>query len=199
MKKAKNIIIGILIGLVLALGGLFVARKNGLLEAEDEINSDIVRESLESVKELTTLKYKYTNMASFENQEDFYGFKIPFTLKKFIVSYDGVISAGIDLDQVEIDVDQENKRISLTLPEAKILSHTIDEDSLTIYDEKNSIFNSIEVADFSNFRKNEMAKIENKAKEEGFIEEAGKNTQKIIKDILNINPTIKEEYSIIIK
>ena len=37
--------------------------------------------------------YYYTNMGRFENQVDFYGWKVPFTTKSFIVSYDGVIKA----------------------------------------------------------------------------------------------------------
>ncbi len=39
------------------------------------------------------------NMAQFENSNDFYGVKIPFTTKSFI-TYDGTIKAGVDPSEV---------------------------------------------------------------------------------------------------
>ena len=170
--------------------------KAGVFKTKEEVTSDIVKEQLVSVKELTTLKYRYTNVVSFENDNEFYGMKIPFTTKKFIISYDGEVSAGIDLDKAKVDINDEKKAINISLPQAKILSHQIDEDSLTIFDEKESIFNQLKIKDFSEFRKNEMKKTEQELLEKGFLEEASKKSKDAIIEILNINPLIKDEYTV---
>lgn len=197
-KVKKGIII--LVGLVvLVFGSYFLGMKAGVFNTKPEISSDIVLEQLQDVKELTTLKYTYTNVGSFENENEFYGVKIPFTLKKFIISYDGNLSAGIDLDEVEVNVDNKGKKINITMPEAKILSHQIDEDSLTIFDEKNSIFNQFKIEDFQQFRVAEMKKVENDMIEKGFLDQAEERSKQAVIDILNINPIIAEEYQVNIK
>ncbi len=194
-KVKKGIII--LVGLVvLVFGSYFLGMKAGVFNAKPEISSDIVLEKLQDVKELTTLKYTYTNVGSFENENEFYGVKIPFTLKKFIVSYDGNLSAGIDLDDVEVNVDNKGKKINITMPKAKILSHQIDEDSLTIFDEKNSIFNQFKIEDFQQFRVAEMKKVENDMIEKGFLDQAEERSKQAVIDILNVNPIISEEYQV---
>lgn len=194
-KVKKGIII--LVGLVvLVFGSYFLGMKAGVFNAKPEISSDIVLEKLQDVKELTTLRYTYTNVGSFENENEFYGVKIPFTLKKFIVSYDGNLSAGIDLDDVEVNVDNKGKKINITMPKAKILSHQIDEDSLTIFDEKNSIFNQFKIEDFQQFRVAEMKKVENDMIEKGFLDQAEERSKQAVIDILNVNPIISEEYQV---
>lgn len=169
------------------------------MEENDEITSDIVESSLKEVKELTTLKYHYKNVASFESSQQFQGIKLPFTTKSFLYTYEGDINAGVDLDQANASVDENNKIITIKLPDAKILSHDIDEDSIMIFDEKNSVFNPMELEDYTNFRKEEEAKVEKEAVKKGLLKQASQQTDKAIKEILNINPIIAEEYTISIK
>merc|ERR1712232_604284 len=120
--------------------------------------------------ELTTLKYHYKNVASFENSQQLQGMTIPFTTKSFLYTYEGEIHAGVDLDEAKVKVDNQAKKITISLPETKVLSHDIDEDSVMFYDEKNSIFNPLELEDYSNFRKEEEAKVEKEAIDKGLLE-----------------------------
>ena len=62
-----------------------------------KITADLLDQQLREVSDLVTVEYRYTNMGKFENTLDFYGWEVPFTTKSFIVSYDGVIRAGVDL------------------------------------------------------------------------------------------------------
>lgn len=195
MKKAKKLIAGLLLAVFIIFVSYFFGMKSSLNKGETKISSEIIKNQILSVKELTTLKYKYTNVGSFENQAEFYGVKLPFTQKKFIISYDGEVNAGINLDEAEVSIDKKDKKISINIPKAKILNHSIDEDSLTIFDEKNSIFNQLEVKDFSDFRKDEMKKVEKDLEEKGFLEEADKKTKEAIVEILKINPLL-EDYEI---
>lgn len=195
MKKTKKMITGLVAAIVIIFISYFFGMKASLFKTENEISSEIIKNQILSVKELTTLKYKYTNVGSFENQSEFYGMKLPFTQKKFIISYDGEVNAGINLEEAKITLNKDDQKISINIPHAEILNHSIDEDSLTIFDEKNSIFNQLEVKDFSDFRKDEMKKVEKDLEEKGFLEEADKKTQEAIVEILKINPLL-EEYTI---
>lgn len=195
MKKAKKMFFGLLALIVIIFGSYFIGMKGGLLKTETKVSSDIIKNQILSVEELTTLKYKYTNVGSFENQQEFYGMKLPFTQKKFIISYDGEVNAGINLEEAKVSLNEADKKINIQIPHAVILNHVIDEDSLTIFDEKNSIFNQLEVKDFSDFRKDEMKKIEKELEEKGFLQEADEKTKEAIVEILKINPLL-EAYTI---
>ena len=70
---------------------------------------------LTEIRELATVTYAYTNMAQFENSNDFYGVKIPFTTKSFILTYDGTIKAGVDLEAAEVAISGDT--VTVTLPE----------------------------------------------------------------------------------
>lgn len=195
MKKVKKIFFGFLAIALIVLGAFFFGAKSNLFKSETKVSSDLIKNQILSVKELTTLKYKYTNVGTFENQQEFYGVKLPFTQKKFIISYDGEVNAGINLEKAQISLDESEKKINIQIPHAIILNHVIDENSLTIFDEKNSLFNQLEIKDFSDFRKDEMAKVEKDLEEKGFLADADEKTKEAITEILKINPLL-EDYTI---
>ena len=194
----QGLISSLIIAIILIAGSIYV-KNNFVPKEETLISSETVESSLKEAKELTTLKYHYKNIASFENSQEFQGFKLPFTTKRFLYTYAGVIHAGVDLDKAKVDVNNEDKTVSVTLPKSKILSHDIDEKSVMFYDEKNSIFNPLELEDYSNFRKEEEAKVEKEAVDKGLLTEADEQTKKAVEDILNINPEIAEHYTINVK
>lgn len=198
-RGLKQGLIGSFIIAIILIAGSIYVKNNFVPKEETLISSETVESSLKEAKELTTLKYHYKNIASFENSQEFQGFKLPFTTKRFLYTYAGVIHAGVDLDKAKVDVNNENKSISVTLPKSKILSHDIDEKSVMFYDEKNSIFNPLEIEDYSNFRKEEEAKVEKEAIDKGLLDEAYEQSKKAIEDILNINPEIAAHYTINVK
>lgn len=198
-RGLKQGLIGSLIIAIILIGGRIYVKNNFVPKEETLISSETVESSLKEAKELTTLKYHYKNIASFENSQEFQGFKLPFTTKRFLYTYSGVIHAGVDLDKVKVDVNNEDKSISVSLPKSKILSHDIDEKSVMFYDEKNSIFNPLDLEDYSNFRKEEEAKVEKEAVDKGLLTEADEQSKKAVEDILNINPEIAEHYTINVK
>lgn len=193
MKKIKKIIIIILlIGLAL-FAAFFYGKKQMKSEMEPEITSSLIYNKLVSAKELTTLKYHYTNMGHFENQNTFYGYKVPFTSKEFIVSYEGLINAGIDLNKMKVDV--VDKFIEVRIPAAEILSHEIYEDSLKVYDERESIFNRIDIEDYNDFSKDQKSEIEKKAIKKGLLKEADEESKRAIEEIL-MGDTILSKYDV---
>lgn len=193
MKKLKrSLFIILLIGLAL-FAAFFYGKRQMKSEMEPEITSSLIYNKLVSAKELTTLKYHYTNMGHFENQNTFYGYKVPFTSKEFIVSYEGLINAGINLDKMKVDVG--DKSIEIKIPPAEILSHEIYEDSLKVYDERESIFNRIDIEDYNDFSKDQKIEIEKRAIKKGLLKEADEESKKAIQEILGAD-TILSKYDI---
>lgn len=193
MKKFNKKIIFIFLILIALVSTFFAGKKAMKSEIKPDITSTLIFNKLISVRELTSLKYYYTNMGQFENQNTFYGYKVPFTSKKFIVSYDGVIHAGVDLEKMEVKV--KDKSIEIKIPPAKILSHEIYEDSLKVFDERESIFNRIDIEDYNNFSKDQKKEVEDKAIKRGLLKEADEEARKAIEGSL-LSDTILSDYKI---
>ena len=182
-KTIKYICLAILlcaaIGAAGFLGGRYAAENS---EKAPELSAVVLESRLAEISELATMTYGYTNMAQFENSNDFYGVKVPFTTKKFILTYDGTIKAGIDLSRAQVEVSGGAVRIML--PKAQVLSHEIEEDSVEIFDEKASIFNPFTVEDFTAFQAAQKTIMEEKALERGLLEEADAKAQNAVQTLL---------------
>ena len=162
LRTARYLWLGILlcalVGGACFLGGRWSAGRSETAK----IDTVVLQNQLSEIRELATVTYAYTNMAQFESSNDFYGVKIPFTTKSFILTYDGTVKAGVDLDGAEVSVS--GTTVTITLPEAEILSHE--------FDEKTSIFNPFTVEDFTSFQSDQKAAIEEKALSRGLLAEA---------------------------
>lgn len=181
---------GIKRGVWLALGGLALAAvcfgAGFFLASREEepqrLSSVTVEHQLQQISQLATTRYAYTNMGQFEQSSDFYGLKIPFTTKRFIVAYDGVITAGVELDRATVAVDERTVRV--VLPPARILSHEIDQDSLEVFDETKNIFNPITIQDYNGFQADQKGALEEKALESGLLEQAGQQARAVVSGLL---------------
>lgn len=181
----------VLLALALIGGAAFSAFLFGLKqgrEPEPVVTSDLLGEQLRTIQELGTVAYHYTNMGRFENHLDFYGWKVPFTTKSFIVSYDGVIKAGVDLSDVTVRVDEADKSVAVTLPAGKILSHEIPEESIQVFDESSNLFNSITIEDYTGFTAGQKAALEQRAIDNGLLVEAEEKARVTVKAFLSLVP-----------
>ena len=192
-QTLKNIIVIVVIAVVF----FFVGKIWPSGEEPTAITSDLLSQQIQGISELASVEYNYTNMGKYENQATFYGWKVPFTTKSFILSYDGKIKAGIDMSLVEVHMSGKNTSISI--PEAKILSHEIDEKSIEVFDETKNIFNQISITDYNQFASDQKESMENKAKEKGLLEEAQNKAQETIKTFVESMYSSDDEYKIEIK
>lgn len=190
LKTAKAVTAGVavcaLVGLLCFFGGRFSA-KDDPVPPPDPI---VLESQLTEIAELATVSYHYTNMAQFENSNDFYGVKIPFTTKRFILSYDGEIKAGVDLGRATVEVRE--KTVHVALPAAEILSHEIDADSVEVFDEKTSIFNPLHVTEFADFQADQQEAMEEKVLSTGLLSEAGEKAKNSVRALLV--PVLPEGY-----
>lgn len=185
----KNIIIIVVIAAIF----FFVGKIWPSGEEPTKITSDLLSQQIQSISELATVEYSYTNMGKFENQATFYGWNVPFTTKSFIISYDGKIKAGIDMSQVEVKIN--NRKISVNVPQAKILSHEIDEKSIEVFDETHNIFNQISITDYNQFALDQKENMEKKVLEKGLIQEAQDKAETSIQTFIQSSNHLSEEYT----
>lgn len=192
----------ILLVLLLAGGAAFAAflcgLKRGGEAAEPVITSDLLGERLRSAQELVSVAYYYTNMGRFENQMDFYGWKVPFTTKSFIVSYDGTIKAGVDLSRVQVEVDEAAMAVTVRLPDSEILSHEIPEDSIEVFDESDNLFNRITIEDYTGFTLEQKKVMEQRAEENGLLTSADEKARTAVESLLALLPGM-EEYTLTVE
>ena len=133
----------------------------------------------EDIGELATQSAYCTEVNVTEAARSIFGLEIPFTQSKYIYSYDVVIKAGFDFN--EIQWEEKDKVIRVKLPEAKILSSEIDTDSFQVYHEDESIFRQISLEE-NNEALAEMKKsAEETAIEDGLLENARANAETILK------------------
>ena len=188
-KMISITIVALILGAVCFLGGVLLAQRSH--SGKTTVTSDTLFQQLRSVSQLTTVEYHYTNMGKFEKNADLNGWTIPLTKASFILAYDGKITAGVRLDDVQIDV--QDKTITITLPPAEILSHEVDEASIEVYDESNNLFNPISISDYAAFSKHQKTVMEGKVVDGGLLEEARKKAGEVISQLLE---TANPDYTI---
>lgn len=185
------------------------SEKESLLERIDALlteevvafDSDAILEEIREIGELATMEYRFTNVGTLDavDKFSFVDWTVPFSRKTAVVTMDGVIKVGIDVSNVSITVDEDSKTIYVQLPEARILSTELFEDSMVAYIEEESLFSNITLEDSSDLRDEIKAKAERNALESGLLTQAHDQAGVIIRCLIEAVPSVKDTYSIVIR
>lgn len=185
------------------------AEKESLLERMDAMlteeavvfDADAILEEIQEIGELATMEYRFTNVGTLDAVDTFrhIGWTVPFSRKTAVVTMDGVTKVGIDVSEVSITVDEDSKTIFVQIPEARILSTELFEDSLVAYIEEESLFSNITLEDSSSLRDEIKTKAEQNALESGLLTQAHDQAGMIIRCLIEAVPSIKEAYTIVIR
>lgn len=177
----KLLLMAVLFGVFCFLAGRYYF---SYLSSKENFQTQLseLKENLSDQSELISAEYLYTGVGEFSSAKDVYGFKIPFSTKKFIISFDGAIKAGIDLKEVEFSL--KGNTITVSLPKAKVLSNTIDEGSIKVFDERDGLFNPITITDYVSFAKDQKAAMEQKAVSGGLLERGTQNAKVLLEGML---------------
>lgn len=202
--QKTRLIAGLVLALILcficALIGMYLAGMSAAKKAGDQsapvITGRMLEDRLQTVQKLVSTEYYYTKMGSFEDRKDFHGWNIPFTTKRFILSYDGVIKAGVDLSQVRVEVGEA--RVTVTLPQAAVISHEISEDSIKVLDESSNVLNPIRVEDYTGFTQAQKREMESEAVGNGLLDAAKGNAVEAVAAFLELMPEL-EGYVLTVK
>lgn len=181
MKKTKNILI-IILCLALLVGGFFFTRKLRI-ERKVESLSNNIEEQVNNLAELAAIRYNYTNIAEYSDKLQFNGINLPFSSKAYLVKYSGYLKAGVDMEDIEIDI-KGPERVEVILPDSRVLDNVISEEDVYFYNEKDSAFNRLKFDDLYELLKEEKIKMEKELIEKGILNDADKNVMSTIRLML---------------
>lgn len=155
------------------------------IKSVTSISSKTSAFGLKDIGELATQAGYFTNVQVINDQRELFGWGIPLTQSKCIFSYDGRVKAGMDFGAIEINVDERKKVVHVKLPPAKILSTEVDEDSLFVYDESQSIFTPLTLDKVKDSRMKLVEEVKDTALANGLLEAASKNAETLLKGMLH--------------
>lgn len=181
LKTAFKIVILMLV--VAAVAFTIGKFGGGMVNEKEEINTIVLENKLVQISELATLDYHYKDLAEYNNKKDIKGITIPFTTNHFLITFEGDIKMGINVS--DIDIKETAGGFTVTVPDAKILSHEIDADSIEAFDEKYGTFNKLTVTDYNKFVASQQKKIEKEVLEKEYVKEARENAVTLVKNMLS--------------
>ncbi|WP_432408971.1 DUF4230 domain-containing protein [Wukongibacter sp. M2B1] len=183
MKAIKAVLITALIIGSMILGA--VGFKSFTVNTHETISVSTIEEKIARISELAVLKYNYKDIATFQDVKKMNGINLPFSEKSFIIVYSGYVKAGIDLSNIDVEIDQKNeKSVRVKLDKAKIIDNVINEDDAKVYDEKSNIFNKLSLEDLLKVFAQKRIDIEEELQENGFLGEANKHCKRLIEGLL---------------
>ena len=151
-----------------------------IITVEKEITADTVQESLRDAGILITEEYYFTEVVNYSSIKKLWKLDLGITESSYLASYDGVVTAGVDLTRAQVEKDEAEKRVTITLPAAAIENIDIDPESFVLYSEKAGLGNRLSAADFNNSLIELEQTAREKAVERGVLERAEKNARTLI-------------------
>lgn len=203
-KKIKKIVFCVVIVLVMAATGIVVFKctrayykkhpatkvkevvntQNVYIEKDIVLSGETIEAGIRDIGKLNTAEYYFTHVEMFDSTKSIREWPIPGTRSSFIYSYDGSIFAGIDFSKIVLQKDDENKKITISLPDPEVISSQIDPDSCTVYEEKNNILNPIHVSDVTDSFEDMIDSEVAKAIDNGILDRARDNAKSLIENFV---------------
>ena len=123
LVKPKVLVIAAVVILVAIAAVAVLLQTSGREEPQPQAFNKSTLERIINVSELSTFTAVYNGIARVANE------KKPEKID-YYVSYEATVNAGIDFQKVEISMDEEQKTITLKVPEAHITNQSVEMSSL---------------------------------------------------------------------
>lgn len=151
------------------------------ITVEKVISAEVISDGLRELGKLVTEEYYFTDVLSYSSAlKLFKTVSLPFTTSSFLVSYDGVVTAGLDFEKIEVAKDETAKIITVSLPAAEIMNVDIDPESFVLHSEKSGLGNPVSASDYNQSLVELESTAREKALAKGLLERADENAQKVI-------------------
>jgi len=189
MKLNKLMILKVMFVLSISLGAC---------QAEDKTPQIEVKLSqMKSISELAVLDVYYHNVAKYK-EEDASGFWFWKKDKNIWVEYSGIVKIGIDASKLQLEV--KDNVVTISLPQAEILSTVVDEESLTkdsfIIDSDSAKITAADVTKAVGDAQDKMRKVAES--DSLLIDNANQRVKKLLSDyVANIGALTQVEYEIV--
>ena len=146
----------------------------------------IVTDEVRKIAELTVMEFDYKDAVNFKD-----GLKIgqisipiPLTQKEAVMTYEGRIRIGIDAKELEIRTDSgpdgSIRKVTMMIPEIKILSHEMDRESFDLILEKSGIMNGISTDDYNLLETTARERIEDRVRSSDLFERAEEQLKEVL-------------------
>ena len=197
MKPALKIVAILLIICATSVTTALVMKKLYTDTKQTSITSEFVEQQISEISELATLHHHYRKNANYQDAKKLLEYipdwRINKSIKEFSLVYQGDVKLGYDLKDIKILVEPNTQSIFIYLPEPKILSHSIDFESIQILWEKQGWFNNIRFEDFKQFFISEQKKYEQENSAE-LKRRAREHAMRLIQ--LRLGTTIERGYKV---
>ena len=189
-RRIKSYVFTIIITMIVSVAGtVFVMQSNFSSMAKDEktavITNTIVEEKLSQIDEWSTSEFKYSGVYSKTKQREIFGHRVPLADNNVEIEYEGVIKVGYVTGDIQTEVNNTTKTITVKMSSPEVFDNYIILDNLKIKEEKN-ILNPLHVRDlqtyFGTIESDELARAE---KEFNIYAEAEKKAKKTISEKLS--------------
>lgn len=179
-----------------------VSELEQLLHIKDtppQITKNQLEQQLSSLSELVTAKYFYRNATRKEASKTWlWGWTLPFSDTSLLAAYDGTIKAGIDFKAIDVNVNEKQHIITVTLPASKITDNNIPQETINVLEVKNNLFDEVTFNDYNQFISEEKKVMEEMAIEQGLLQEANEEAKAIITAFLSQIPGM-DTYKLIVQ
>ena len=183
LYKVVFVVIGMAVFLGIGIGDRLFGKDN-TAQAEngkEDVTIITVESALSEIGELATSRWDYNDVAGFESTRQlFKKFSVPLTTNSVEIAYSGVIKAGYQLDDLDITVNNANRKIYVDIPDPQVLDNYIADESIEIIKEKNNIFNPVNQEYVMSQLTNEKNRQLEKALEEGLYQKAREEVEEQI-------------------
>ncbi|MBQ0027220.1 MAG: DUF4230 domain-containing protein [Lachnospiraceae bacterium] len=166
------------------------------VEVEKEITQEVIQDGLRDMGVLITEEYYFTMVENYVKSKTF--MKFITSESAFIYSYDGVVTAGVDFNEIKVVRDKANKKILIKVPASEIQNVDIDFDSFKIYSEKEGLWNPIKMSDYNESMVELKKAAINKAEEKDILKRADEEASEIIENFVK-SFFDKNEYQIVVE
>lgn len=153
-----------------------------IVEVEKEVTVETLQQGLNQMGFLMTAEYYFTDLVSYSSIKKLFhtDIALPFTESSYMVSYDGSVFAGMDLAAAQLQKDDQQKTITVQLPNAEIQTVHIDLDSFRLLEERSGLGNPVSVQDFNSSLQELERKARKSAAERGLLDKADENARLIL-------------------
>lgn len=134
------------------------------------------------IQELALVKYNYSGVIGYKDFLKILKMNVPLTEKYFLLKYNGYIKAGVDFENMKVEVS--GKDVHISLPRAKILDVSIDEKSIKVYNESMNAFNPLTISDYNKAIVREKETMSNSAISQGILRDAAKHAEIVLTTIM---------------
>lgn len=140
-------------------------------EKERGYNSSSVMSRITFIQELALVRHNYTGVISYKDYKKFLSINVPLTDKFFLLKYKGYLKAGVDFNQIAVEVENDTT-IHLSIPKPRIMDTVIDENSVEVFNESENAFNPIKISDYNEALAREKSVMIRDAIDQGILKEA---------------------------